>query len=109
MIPDSLSLVWDYSVHFAKFPTFKTLLLFLNFHPIHPNFKQGILIMGQYRLLLFFFGGGGTLPKIKKKICHEIFLNSGQYAAGNFSAVSPTIFTAAHPNFMTTLVNLNAC
>ncbi len=26
-MPDSLSLVWDHSVHFAKFPIFKTLQL----------------------------------------------------------------------------------
>ena len=54
-MPDSSSLVWGHSVHVEKFPTLQFLKLCSspNFHPIHPNFMQGILIIGQYRLLLF--------------------------------------------------------
>ncbi len=52
LMPDSLSLVWGHSVHFAKFPILQFLKLCSspNFHPIHPNVIQGILMMGQYRL-----------------------------------------------------------
>ena len=54
LMPDSLSLVWGHSLHFVKFPIFQFLKLGSSpyFHPIHPNFIQGIIIMGQYRLLL---------------------------------------------------------
>ena len=39
------------------------------FHPIHPNFIQGILIMGQYRLLLFF--GDCQILKSQRYISHN--------------------------------------
>ena len=47
LIPDSLSLVWGHSVHFAKFPILQFLKLCSspNFRPIHPNFIQGIIII----------------------------------------------------------------
>ncbi len=47
---DSLSLIWSHST--TPRP---------NFTQFRPNFIQGILIMGQYRVLLF-----GDMPRIKK-------------------------------------------
>ncbi len=63
-MPNSLSLVWGHLVHFAKFQFYN----FQNSAPpsifiqFHPNFTQGIINRGQYRILLF-----GDLPQIKKK------------------------------------------
>ncbi len=47
LMPDSLSLVWRHSVHFAKFPILQFLQFCSspNFHPFHPNFIQGVLII----------------------------------------------------------------
>ncbi len=48
LIPDSFSLVWGHSVHFAKFPILQfglKLCSSLNFHPIHPNLIQCIIII----------------------------------------------------------------
>ncbi len=61
-----------------NFPIFKT--LFLSQFP--PNFIQCILIIGQYRLLLF-----GDLPKFLNIRHFEVFLNTGQYAAGKFKVL----------------------
>ena len=63
LVPDSLSLVWGHSVHFAKFPILQFLKLCSspNFHPIHPNFIQCIIIIQGVTFL-------GDLPKIAKII-----------------------------------------
>ncbi len=45
LMPDSLSLVWGHSVHFAKFPIFLKLGSSSNFHPIHPNFVTTLATM----------------------------------------------------------------
>ncbi len=49
VMPGSSRLIWDHSVHFAKFPILHFLKLCPSpiFHQIHPNFIQGILIMGN--------------------------------------------------------------
>ncbi len=63
------------SVHFAKFPILQFLKICSspNFHSIHSNFVQAILIMGQYRLLLFL-----TICQKSKILWHfEIFHNTG--------------------------------
>ncbi len=53
-MPDSLSLVWGHSVHFAKFPVLQFLKRCSspNFHPIHPKFIQDILIIQAITFLL---------------------------------------------------------
>ena len=62
LMPDSLSLVWADSVHFAKFLILQFLKLSssLKFLSLHPNFAQGIIIV---QAVPFFFG---DLPKIAK-------------------------------------------
>ncbi len=68
---DSLSLVWGHSVHFTKisnFCNFKNSARLPIFILFHLNFMQGILIMQQYRLLLF-----DDLPQITKKYDILIF------------------------------------
>ncbi len=72
-----------------------------NFHPIHPNFIQGVIII---QAALFCH-----LPKIAKIMALWNFLNTGPYAAG--ISFFPTIFIEVHPSFVTklaTMVNLNA-
>ena len=61
-MPDSLSLVGVIRCTLQNFQFLK-LCCSLSFHPIHLNFIQGILIMGQYRLLLFW----AICQKFKKK------------------------------------------
>ncbi len=60
LMPDSLSLVWGHSMHFANCSS-------PNFHLIHPNFIQGIIII---QAVTFF----GNLPKLQKLWHFEIFL-----------------------------------
>ncbi len=83
-MPDSLSLVWGHSVHFAKFPIlqFSERYSFNNFYQIsiklHVKYHNHGLILA---ITLF-----GDLPKIKNFIAlfFEIFVNTGPYGAGNF-------------------------
>ena len=89
LMPDSVSLVWGHSVHFAKPILEFTILQRSIFQPIHPNFIQGILIMREYSLLLFW----RSAKKLKKVWHFEIFLNTGPYAAGNFKVLFPPQFS----------------
>ena len=109
-IPDSLSLVgviqWTLQNLYIFFSSLKTAVLPIFIRFFHPNFIQGILIMGQYRLLLFL----RSPPNYKKYGILTFFLSICSWKFQ--SAISPTIFIGAHPNFMRTLVtmvNLNAC
>ncbi len=105
LMPDSLSLVWGHSVHFAKFPILQVLKSAPL--PIFIRFIQTLYkVSYSYRLSLFW-----RSAKNCKKLWHfEIFLTQDHMQL-EFS-VSPTIFIAVHLNFVTTLatmVNLNAC
>ncbi len=61
-MPDYLSLVWGHSVH-CKISNFTLKICsYPNFHPIHPNFIQGIIIIQA----VTFFGRGVSLQKIAK-------------------------------------------
>ncbi len=83
LMPDSLSLVWDHSVHFTKFPLlrFSKGYCSRSFHSISTKFYceyvghegiQGVTVFGD-------------VPKLKKKLWHfEIFVNTEPYEAGNF-------------------------
>ncbi len=74
------------SKHYAPPPNF------------HPNFIEGILIMGQHRLVLF----SRSAENYKIKAPWN-FLNTLSYGAGNFkSPISPTSYIEAHPNFVRT-------
>ncbi len=79
---DSLSLVWGRSVHFAKFPILQFLKLCSNpnFHPIHPNFLQGIIIIQAVPFL-------AICQKLQKLWHFEFFLNTGPYATGIFKVL----------------------
>ena len=83
LMPDSLSLVWGHSAHFAKFPILQFLNICSspNFHPIHPKFIQGILIIQAVTFLMI-------CQALKNYLWHfEIFHNTGQYAAENFKVL----------------------
>ena len=55
LMPDSLSLVWGHSVHFAKFPIpqFAKHYLFNSFHQISTKLHKKCHIRGSCSLLLF--------------------------------------------------------
>ncbi len=93
-MPDSLSLVWGHSVHLAKFPIFLKLCSSPNFHLIHPNFMQGIIIIQS---ALFW----AICQKMQKLWHFEIFLTQDHIQL-EFS-ISPTIFITVYPNFVPTL------
>ncbi len=94
LMPDSWSLVWGHSVHFAKFPVprFSKHYSFNSFHQISANCTQsdswhcGIL---------------------------KFFLTQDMQIYYFQSAISPTIFIGVNQTFMTTLVTMvnliNAC
>ncbi len=67
LMPDYLSLVWGYLVHFAKFPIlqFVKLCFSPNFHPISSKVYTSCPNHGaiQATCITFF----GDLPKLKKK------------------------------------------
>ena len=74
-----------------------------NFHPIHPNFIQGIIIIQAVTFL-------AICQKLQKLWHFEIFLTQDHMQLE--VSISPTIFIGVYPNFVTTLatmVNLNAC
>ncbi len=82
---------------------FLNLCSFLNFHPIHPNFIQGIIII---QAVTFW----RSAKNCKKYGILKIFFTQNHMQL-EFS-ISPTIFIGVHPNVVTTLatmVNLNAC
>ncbi len=112
LMPDSLSLVWGHSVHFAKFsiPLFSKLYSFNSFHQnltklhncVFNIVYQSIIIWGWYRLLHFW----AICQKLKILWHFEIFLNTGPYGAGNFKRFSSYSFIWCQPNFMRTLATM---
>ena len=108
LVPDSLSLVWGHSVHFAKFPILRFLTLPLSQFssaplPIFIWFLQKLCkVSWSYRLSFL-----SICQKIAKIMAFWNFSYHRTICRHNFqSAISPTIFIGAHPNFMTTLVTM---
>ncbi len=89
LMPDSSSLVLSRSVHFAKF----SILQFLkvcsspNFHSIHPNFIQCIIII---QAVTFF----AICQKLQKLWHFHIFLSTGLYVTIIFKVLflSPKLY-----------------
>ncbi len=78
-VPDSLSLVWGHSVHFAILQFLK-LCFSPNFHQIHQNFIQCIIIIQAITFLVI-------CRKLQKVWHFDIFLNTGPYAVGIFKVL----------------------
>ncbi len=101
LMPDSLSLIWGHSVHFAKLSILQFLTL------LHSQFSSDsskLYTRYHNHTGCHFFG------KLQKLWHFEIFLTQDHMQL-EFS-ISPTIFIGVYPNFVTTLatiVNLNAC
>ena len=89
LMPDSFSLVWGHSVHFAKFPILQFLKLCSspNFHLIHPNFIQGIIIIQAVTFL-------AICQKLQKLWHFEIFLTQDHMQLE--VSIPPTIFIGIH-------------
>ncbi len=82
LMPDSWSLVWGHSMHFAKFPRLRFSKGYCSpsFHSISTKFYcnyvghegiQGVTVFGD-------------LPKFKKNMALWNFVNTEPYRAGNF-------------------------
>ncbi len=86
----------------SNFTNFLKLCPSPNFHPIHPNFIQGIIIILGVTFLV--------ICQELQKIWHiEILTQDNRQLE---ISISPTIFIGIHLNFVTklaTMVNLNAC
>ena len=118
--------IWDsgpYSAHMERtfdgrflefgFRSFGALCRFSNFtifktwHPIHPNFIQGIIIVQAVAFL-------AICQKLQNLWYFECFLNR-TICSYNFQSaiiISPAIFTGFHPIFtgtLVTMVTLNVC
>ena len=96
LMPDSLSLVWDHLVHFAKFPIPR-----FSKHYSLNNFIQSIIIRGWYRLLIFL----PICPKLKI-LWHFVLLTQDHMGLEISNATPPTVFISCQPTFMRTLENL---
>ncbi len=81
-MPDSLSLVWGHSVHFAKFP----IPWFSKHYSFHSFLQISTKLRTKYHNhmqgLIF-----GHLPKIKILWHCELFLNTGPYRVGKFKTL----------------------
>ena len=112
LMPDSLSLAWGHSVHFAKFPILRFSKGYLW------EFMRTLLTIGECRLLLFLTTGQVlqnlwhfeilTLESLGKPKMWNISKTTDRIAKriidsrAKRSAISPTLFIGAHPNFLKT-------
>ncbi len=82
LMPDSLSLVWGHSVHFAKFPIprFVKHYSFNNFHQISTKLHTKYHNLGLIQAMTFL----AICQKLKILWHFEIFVNTGPYGTRNF-------------------------
>ena len=85
LMPDSLSLVWGHSVHFAKFPMLRYSkgCCSHSFHSIATKLYCKYVGQEGIQAVTFF----RDLPNFKNFMALEIFVNTGPYGAGNYRTI----------------------